>query len=528
MSFKNIALIDFSEDEPKRSFAEALQELDRVIQAGPIRVQPIIDGKTLSSKNEERREDPSASHITVGNIGYASIEQAEAAVESIKSGFKIWSRYDCTKRSEIIARAGQIMLERRFALSALIIREAGKTWKEADADVVEAIDFCNYYADQALQMAKPEKTDNILGEDNFYFYKPKGLALVIPPWNFPLAIACGMLTAALVCGNTAILKPAEQSSVIADALVKILYEAGVPHNALAFLPGKGEEIGRHLVAHPDIHIIAFTGSRNVGLEIVQKAAIVHPGQQHIKKVIAELGGKNAVIVDEDADLDQALKGILTSAFSYAGQKCSACSRVLVVGDNYAQFCERLKNAVESLIIGKASDPESFLGPVIDAEAAERIKRTIQMAINSGAKMLAQAKTPASLQGHFIPPTVFVDVDFKSDIWREEIFGPVLAVASVQTFEQAVECALDSDYALTGGVFSRSPANIEFAKQNFLVGNLYINRGCTGAVVNRQPFGGFKLSGIGSKAGGPDYLLQFCDPRCVTENTVRRGFTPDLL
>jgi len=411
----------------------------------------------------------------------------------------------------------------RLHLAALMIREAGKPWKEADADVAEAIDFCDYYAEELLRISTPLRTEELVGEDNFYFYEARGITAVISPWNFPLAIACGMVMAALVTGNVVILKPSEQTSLIAAEFARILLECGVPGNAFAFLPGWGEKIGRMLVNSPDVAIIAFTGSKSVGLEIIKNAAIVHPGQNHIKRVIAELGGKNAIIVDQDADIDEAVKGATYSAFGFAGQKCSACSRVIVVGDAYEGFLQRFCDATSSLIIGAASDPASTIGPVIDRESADRIIAVIENSKKTS-QLAFQGATPA--KGFFAPPAIFHNVDVNSDLWREEVFGPVVACRKANSLAEAIKLATASPYALTGGFFSRSPKNIAHVKEHFRVGNLYINRGCTGALVCRQPFGGFKLSGIGSKAGGRDYLLQFLEPRTVTENTLRRGFAPE--
>jgi RHH-type proline utilization regulon transcriptional repressor/proline dehydrogenase/delta 1-pyrroline-5-carboxylate dehydrogenase len=419
------------------------------------------------------------------------------------------------------------MHDRSAALAALIIREAGKPWREADADVAEAIDFCRYYADEVERMWQARRTDTVLGEDNTYFYQPRGVVAVISPWNFPLAIACGMTVAALVTGNTVVLKPAEQTSLIASELAKILYEAGVSPAAFALLPGVGEVVGRALVTHPDVVLTVFTGSRPVGLEIIEASAAVQIGQRGIKRVIAELGGKNAIIVDSDADVDDAIRGVLTSAFGFAGQKCSACSRLIVVGGAYEPFLQRLASATRDLIIGAAQDPASFLGPVIDRESCSRIKSLIEN--GNAVPLLCRAELPTALadQGCFVAPTIFRDVPRDHTLWRDEIFGPVLCCTQAASFEEALEIAGDSDYALTGGVFSRHPQNVALARRDFKVGNLYINRSITGALVGRQPFGGFNFSGIGSKAGGPDYLLQFVEPRVVTENTMRRGFTPDI-
>jgi RHH-type proline utilization regulon transcriptional repressor/proline dehydrogenase/delta 1-pyrroline-5-carboxylate dehydrogenase len=336
-----------------------------------------------------------------------------------------------------------------------------------------------------------------------------------------------MVVAALVTGNTVILKPSEQTSIVAYEFSKLVYAAGVPVDAYAFLPGRGEVIGRHLVESPKTSMIAFTGSRPVGLEIIKSAANVTPSQMGIKRVVAELGGKNAIIIDEDADFDDSIRGVLTSAFGFAGQKCSACSRVIVVGDAYEPFITRLAAATVDINVGPTAQPSSFYGPVIDEESYARITGLIKSC--SDVTLLAQGTIAAELQGKgwYVPPTIFRDVPTTHTLWRDEIFGPVVACVQARSFDHALELANDSEYALTGGVFSRNPSNIEKARTEFRVGNLYINRGITGALVCRQPFGGFKFSGIGSKAGGKDYLLQFLEPRTVTENTMRRGFTPDL-
>jgi RHH-type proline utilization regulon transcriptional repressor/proline dehydrogenase/delta 1-pyrroline-5-carboxylate dehydrogenase len=425
-------------------------------------------------------------------------------------------------------KLADLMRHKRAFLSALIIREVGKPWRDADADVAEAIDFCQYYALEMLRLGTPRLTEKVMGEENLYFYQPRGVTVVISPWNFPLAITCGMAVAALVAGNTVVLKPAEQASITAYEFSKLVLEAGFPPSTFAFLPSRGEDVGRHLVAHPHVALIAFTGSRAVGLEIMRTASSVVPGQPTIKRVIAELGGKNAIIVDDDADFDDAIRGVVNSAFGYAGQKCSACSRLIVVKDAYEPFLSRLAAATHDIIVGEAASPASLLGPVIDEEARNRIVDTVQRG-KGELNVLAQTALPHELlsRGTFVAPTIFRDVPTDHPIWNEEIFGPVLACTRAASFEEALKLATTSDYALTGGVFSRHPRHVALAREEFRVGNLYINRGITGALVGRQPFGGFHFSGIGSKAGGPDYLLQFMEPRVVTENTMRRGFAPDM-
>jgi RHH-type proline utilization regulon transcriptional repressor/proline dehydrogenase/delta 1-pyrroline-5-carboxylate dehydrogenase len=412
-------------------------------------------------------------------------------------------------------------------LAAWQVFECGKNWREADADVCEAIDFLEYYALEMRRLAKAQGK-NLPGEDNAWFYEPRGVTVVIAPWNFPLAILCGMTTAAIVTGNTAIMKPAEQSSVIAAKLMEIYQAAGLPRGVVNYLPGIGEEIGPTLAEHPDVALVAFTGSRGVGMLLNRQTANLAPGQTHIKKMIAELGGKNAVIIDDDADLDEAVNGVVASAFGYQGQKCSACSRAIVMESLHDVFLERLIEATKSLKIGPAEDPACKVGPVIDDESRQRILGYIEKGKQES--RLAYAGDPGFLvsEGTYVGPHIFADVAPTATIAQEEIFGPVLAVMKAKNLDEALTIANGTAYALTGGVYSRSPDNIRRVKREFRVGNLYINRKITGALVGRQPFGGFKLSGVGSKAGGPDYLLQFVVPRAITENTMRRGFAPNIL
>jgi RHH-type transcriptional regulator, proline utilization regulon repressor / proline dehydrogenase / delta 1-pyrroline-5-carboxylate dehydrogenase len=353
------------------------------------------------------------------------------------------------------------------------------------------------------------------------------VAAIIAPWNFPLAILCGMTTAALVTGNCVLIKPAEQSSVTAARFAELLEQAGFPRGSFAFLPGLGEVIGKTLVEHPDVQMIAFTGSREVGLKIWETAGLTRPGQLHLKKVVCEMGGKNAVIVDSDADLDEAIPALLYSAFGYAGQKCSALSRLIVVGDAYEPLLDRLCEAARSLVVGVPEDPATVIGPLISEEAMVRVRNYV-LAGKAEALVAFEGTVPAELKGCFVPPVIFRDVPPDARIAREEIFGPVLCVLHSHDFDEALQLANSSEYALTGGIFSRNPAHIKLARARFHVGNLYINRGITGALVARQPFGGFKMSGGGTKAGGRDYLLNFMYPRCITENTMRRGFAPSSL
>ncbi len=524
--FSNAPLLDFSVEQNRTRLSDAVTLLRTKLRK-PISVNPIIQGEVVQAMatfatfvNEDKSQ-------RFAEIGAATPAYAEDALNSLSAAFPKWRATPTADRAEVLFRAAELLEERRFELMATMVLEEGKQWPEADFDVTEAIDFCNYYALQALKLARVQiPASEIPGERNLYFYEPRGVTAVISPWNFPLSIPCGMFAASLVTGNPTLLKPAEQSSVIASQLFQCFLDAGLPPDVAAFLPGRGEEIGPVLVRSPRVATIAFTGSREVGLQIFRSAAETSNGADQVKRVIAEMGGKNAIIVDEDADLDEAIKGVVHSAFSYQGQKCSACSRVIVVRPAYERFVERLREAVKSIEVGPASNPAAFVGSVIDKEAYDRISKKIAEARKS-CEVVAEAVVAPELsaQGYIVPPIAFGNIPEKHFLLTDEIFGPVLAVLRADSFENAVQIATSSEYALTGAIFSRSPRNIEYAVREFRVGNLYINRNCTGALVDRQPFGGFKMSGVGSKAGGPDYLLQFTVPRSVSENTVRRGFAP---
>ena len=490
------------------------------------RVYPLVIGGTeVTTGREILSNNPARPAEVVGRVASAGREEAEQAVQAARRALPAWRDTPAEDRAALLRTTARLMEAERDDLAALEVYEVGKNWREADADVCETIDYLRYYAEEMERLGRPRLLGEIPGETNTYGYEPKGIAVILPPWNFPLAICAGMTTAALVAGNAVIVKPASQSPVIVAALVDLLRRAGVPDGAVHFLPGPGEEVGEFLVTHPDIHLIAFTGSREVGTRINRLAAELAPGQRHLKKVIAEMGGKNAIIVDSDADLDEAIQGTVQSAFGYQGQKCSACSRVIVLDSVYDQFTARLVEAARSLTIGPPEAPGYFMGPVIDARARRKILDYIEVGKREATPAL-QVDVSGLGDGYYVGPTIFTGVPADAVIAREEIFGPVLSVMRARDFDQALAMALDVDYALTGGLYSRLPAHLEQARRAFRVGNLYLNRKITGAIVGRQPFGGFKLSGIGSKAGGPDYLLQFLDPRTVTENTMRRGFTPD--
>ncbi|MGF1603993.1 MAG: L-glutamate gamma-semialdehyde dehydrogenase [Thermosynechococcaceae cyanobacterium] len=501
--------------------AEAQTAIDAVKQQLGQQYWPLINGERVQTEAKIESVNPSNPTEIVGTIGQIDIAQAEDAIAAAKTAFQTWKCTSAKERADILRRAADLLEARRHELNAWMVFEGGKPLQQADVEVSEAADFCRYYATE-MERLDPEIVYDVAGESDRYFYRPKGIVLVISPWNFPLAIPTGMTVAALVTGNCVLLKPAAVTSVIAAKLSEILLEAGMPKGVFQYVPGSGSTVGAHLVKHPDVQMIVFTGSQEVGCEIYASAAILQPGQKHLKRVVAEMGGKNAIIVDESADLDQAVQGIVYSAFGYSGQKCSACSRVVVLAPVYDAFVARLVEATKSLNVGVAVDPSTKVGPVIDAAAQQRIR-----------KIIAKGKTEANLAleltapetGYFVGPVIFTDVNPLSSLAQEEIFGPVLSVMKAQSFEEGVAIANNTNFALTGGLYSRTPSHIEQAKAELEVGNLYINRSITGAIVARQPFGGYKLSGVGSKAGGPDYLLQFLDPRTVTENIQRQGFAP---
>ena len=521
--FRNEPLTDFSHESSRLTMKNALHDVRS--RFGRVYMGE-INGEMHAGDEELISTDPSDFSTVVARFPKCDATHVDPAVTMAKRAFTRWSETPAGERAEVLLNAANIMRRRRFELSAWEVYECGKPWREADADVAEAIDFCDFYAREMIRLAEP-RTRDVPGETNVGEPLARGVAVVIPPWNFPLAIPCGMVVAALVAGNTVVLKPSERSPLMAYHLTRVLKEAGLPENVLTMLTGYGD-VGRALVDHPDVDLIAFTGSREVGLEINRRAADTRPGQDHVKRVIAEMGGKNAVIVDDDADLDEAVLGVLHSAFGYSGQKCSACSRAIVLDGVYDSFVARLAEAVNALPLGPADDPDTAVGPVIDAKARDRIWEYGRIARSEGRVVAHREIGDLIDKGAFVGPLIVADVAPDARIAQEEVFGPILAVLRARDLTDALMIANGTAYALTGGLFSRSPANISRVKREFRVGNLYINRNCTGALVDRQPFGGFKLSGIGTKAGGSDYLHEFLLSRSVTENTMRRGFAPDDL
>jgi len=519
--YENSPLVNFVYQESQEKMRTALREVrNRFGEKYPL----VIGGEKVWTDKLTPSVNPSAPKEVVGYVAEAGIPEAERAVKAARTAFDKWSRTPSEERARLLERAAAIMDRRRYELSALEVFEVGKPWAEADGDIREAVDFCRFYAEQMRQIGRPRLTQHVPGEESYQHYWPRGVALVIAPWNFPIAILCGMVSAALVTGNTVIMKPSEQSIICGAMLMEIFQEAGVPAGVLNFLSGRGSVIGAHVVDHKDIDLIAFTGSREVGLRIWESAGKTLPGQRELKRVVCEMGGKNPVIIDSDADLDEAIVDSTYSAFGYQGQKCSALSRLILLDENYDRVMERLLSGAASLRVGNPEEPGMMVGPVIDEAAYKRILEYIE--IGKSEAILAYQAKEVPPEGYFIPPTIFAGVKPNMRIAREEIFGPVLSVIKVRDLDEAFDVANGTDYALTAGFFSRSPANIERAKAQIEAGNVYINRSCTGAVVGRHPFGGFKMSGGGTKAGGADYLLQFLLPRVVTENIVRHGFAPE--
>ena len=474
-----------------------------------------------------RAANPARPAEILGEWALASRADADRAIAAAAEAFPSWRSTPVETRARLLERVADLMARRRFSLCALEIKEAGKPWIEADADVSEAIDFCRFYAAEMRRLAKPVTTQQVPGESNVLVHTARGVGVAIAPWNFPLAILCGLTVAPLVAGNTVIMKPAEQTSIIGAVFMDMLIEAGLPSGVVNLITGRGEEVGAHLVAHPKTDFIAFTGSRSVGLKIWETAGRTLPGQANLKKVVCEMGGKNALIVDADADLDEAIPAVLYSAFGFSGQKCSALSRLIVHDVIHDAFVKRLTAAAASLPVGDPALPGTMIGPVIDGESRDRILMRVAEAKRENRLVFEGKISDVTVAdgGYFVPPMIFADVQPSHMLAREELFGPVLGIMRARSLDDAFAMANDTEYALTGGVFSRSPLTLARAREEFRCGNLYLNRTITGALVERHPFGGFGMSGGGTKAGGRGYLENFLFPRVISENTLRRGFTP---
>lgn len=511
VDFRNEPFTDFSKEENRRAFEEALEAVRS--QLGR-EYDLIIGGERIRTEEKIRSINPSNLDETIGYVSRADRELAEKAMQAAVNKFEEWKAVSPEARARILFRAAAILRRKKHEFSAWMVYEAGKNWPEADADTAEAIDFLEFYGRQMIRLSERQPLTRIPGEDNELYYIPLGVGVIIPPWNFPLAIMVGMTTAAVVAGNTVVLKPASNTAVIAAKFMEILQEAGLPDGVVNYVPGPGGEVGEYLVKHPLTRFISFTGSRDVGLRINELAAQTAPGQKWLKRVIAEMGGKDSIIVDKDADLDLAVRAIVTSAFGFSGQKCSACSRAIVLEDVYEEVLNKVVEKTKQLQVAEAKSFGVDMGPVIDESAYRKILEYIEIGKKEGRLVTGGGKAEGN--GYFIQPTIFADVSPDARIAQEEIFGPVLAFIKAKDFDDALRIANNTEYGLTGSVISRNRANLEKARTEFHVGNLYFNRKCTGALVGAHPFGGFNMSGTDSKAGGNDYLLLFTQAKLVSE------------
>ncbi len=509
--FKNELYVDFTIADNRKNMEQAIAQVEKELgKEYPL----IIGGKKLQAKDKLLSYNPSKKDELVGVFQKADEDLARSALDAALKTFETWKFEKAEKRASYLFKAAEIMRRRRLELDSWLVFEVGKSWVEADGDVAEAIDFLEFYGREALRYAEKQPLVKYPGEENDLWYIPLGVGLVIPPWNFPMAILVGMTSGAFVAGNTVILKPSSDSPAIGYKFLEVLEEAGLPPGVVNFMPGPGRLAGEFLVKHPKIRFIAFTGSKEVGLRINELAAQHQPGQLWIKRVVAEMGGKDGIVVDDEADLDAAAFGVQVSAFGFQGQKCSACSRAIVVKNVYDQFLAKLDERVKAIKVGPTKFQENWMGPVINESAYKSILEYIETGKKEG--RLLCGGTPIGTEGYFIEPTVFVDVDSKARISQEEIFGPVLAVTKANDFDEALTMANDTEYGLTGGVYSRNRNKLDRAKQLFHVGNLYVNRKCTGALVGVHPFGGFNMSGTDSKAGGRDYLMLFTQAKAIAE------------
>jgi 1-pyrroline-5-carboxylate dehydrogenase len=514
--FQNEPFIDFSKQENRKAMEQALED----VKADFGHEYPLlIGGQKVLTDEKTKSFNPSHPQEVIGIFQKATAELANRAIEAANAAFDRWKRVPAAERVEAVYRVGDILRKRRFELDALLVYEIGKSWPEADADVAELIDFCEFYGRDALRLGEPQRLSPVRGETNYLQYIPLGVGVVIPPWNFAAAIMGGMTIASIITGNTAVLKPSSDSPAMAALFVDILCEAGIPRDVVSFVTGPGGTVGEALVTHPKTRFIAFTGSKEAGLRIGEQASRTQPGQVWIKRTVLEMGGKDAIIVDDEADVAAAVEGVAQSAFGYQGQKCSACSRAIVVEKVYDDFLSRLVERVKQIKVGPTEDPANYMGPVIN----EAAMKTILGYIDAGKKegRLLAGGNKAEGEGYFIEPTVIADVPPQARIFREEIFGPVLAVTRAKDFDEALKFANDSEFGLTGAVYTQNPDKIERAEEEFHVGNLYVNRKCTGAMVGAHPFGGFNMSGTDSKSGGHDYLLLFLQAKTISEKVAAR-------
>jgi len=513
--FRNEPASDFKGNpEHIRRMKEALEEVRKELGR---EYDLVIGGKRMKTSDKLTSYNPAQKDQVLGVFSKADQKLAEQAILAADQAFKSWSRTPADERVALVVETARILRERKYYYAAWMVYEVGKSWAEADADVAEAIDFCEFYARDMLRLAKPQPLTPVPGERNYLRYIPLGVGVVIPPWNFPLAILAGMTVASMVTGNTVVVKPSSDSPAIGYKFFEALEQAGLPAGVVNYVAGSGATVGDVLVMHPRTRYIAFTGSKAVGLRINELAAKHVPGQLWVKRVVAEMGGKDSIVVDSETDLGAAIEGVVASAFGFQGQKCSACSRAIVVEKVYDAFVEMLKQRVEQIKVGQPTEPDTYMGPVINAAARKQILGYIEQGKKEGRLLTGGNEGPGS--GHFVAPTVIVDVAPNATISQEEIFGPVLAVIKAQNFDQALEVANNTEYGLTGAVYTKNRRKLEKAAEQFHVGNLYFNRKCTGAMVGAHPFGGFNMSGTDSKAGGHDYLLLFTQGKTLAEKVA---------
>lgn len=509
--YRHEPFTDFTIDENRQAYLEGLKTVEGYLGED---YDLLIGGERVTTEKKIVSYNPAKKSEIIGRVSQAKRDLAETAMQKALEAFKTWRKTKPELRADILFKAAAIIRRRKHEFSALLTKEAGKPWREADADTAEAIDFLEYYARQMLKLKDGIQIQSRPNEYNRYNYIPLGVGVIIPPWNFPFAIMAGTTVAAIVTGNTVLLKPASNTPIIAAKFVEVLQEAGLPKGVLNFIPGSGSEIGDYLVDHKNTRFISFTGSRDVGVRINERAAKVQEGQIWLKRVIAEMGGKDTIVVDEEADLELAAQSIVASAFGFSGQKCSACSRAIVVEGVYDQVLHRVIELTKALNVGDPTKVTNFMGPVIDQSAYEKIIDYIEVGKSEG-RLVAGGKGDQST-GYFIEPTVFADLAPDCRLMQEEIFGPVVGFTKAKSFEEAIQMANQTDYGLTGAVITRNREKIQKAREDFHVGNLYFNRGCTGAIVGYQPFGGFNMSGTDSKAGGPDYLLLHMQAQTTSE------------
>ncbi|WP_251554501.1 L-glutamate gamma-semialdehyde dehydrogenase [Neobacillus muris] len=509
--YKHEPLTDFSVEENRQAYLQALKTVEGYLGKN---YDLVIDGEKISTEEKIISVNPANKEEIIGYVSKASQELAEKAMQAAVKAFKTWKKTKPEVRADVLFKAAAIIRRRKHEFSALMTKEAGKPWKEADADTAEGIDFLEYYGRQMLALKDGVPVQSRPNEYNRYHYIPLGVGVIISPWNFPFAIMAGTTVAAIVSGNTVLLKPASTTPVIAAKFVEVMEEAGLPKGVLNFVPGSGAEVGDYLVDHKDTRFISFTGSREVGLRIFERSSKISKGQIWMKRLIAEMGGKDTIVVDSEADLELAAQSIVASAFGFSGQKCSACSRAVIVEDVYEQVLNRAVELTNQLTVGDPTDYAAFMGPVNDNGAFKKIMEYIEIGKQEG-RLMTGGEGDNS-KGFFIKPTVFADLDPKARLMQEEIFGPVVGFTKAKDFDEAIEIANNTEYGLTGAVITRNRAHMEQAREDFHVGNLYFNRGCTGAIVGYQPFGGFNMSGTDSKAGGPDYLLLHMQAKTTSE------------